>query len=342
MERSALCRKGLPIPSPRIGFRDAVSVGRINVRPRVLGGFCRNPHSFALIAPPKPLCPVLIRRKHGAFACESTPSGESSAQPTPPSSDSSREKNLLVEAFSAPPELTAVAEAETWPAEGGLKAAKYDAGVTRRFFNRENELRYIEDCITDNPDQPMLLLGPRNCGKTVSYCIPSPQVGFSPSHHLFSCAFPCMQALLKRIKEKDESRFLYLDCGMRDLTDSSRMARALREQAWQLPLAIGWRAAEFALKQLKPALDVAGVFAPPAARNTVTSAASEPNNIVEIFMEEFFPKERENDLYYVINTYAILLKQTTEEGKQLVIIIGAPRQFSCDCSGCSLCVYFFV
>ena len=108
------------------------------------------------------------------IGCKSSDSGQIPAQPeadgpTPPQSFP-LDVNL-VEAFRQPPEVTAYAapKLETcWPAEG-YKATKFDPTVGRKFFNREDELKYIKKLVRRrNPEKVILLLGPRSCGKTVS------------------------------------------------------------------------------------------------------------------------------------------------------------------------------
>ena len=64
-------------------------------------------------------------------------------------------------------ETAAAAAAESWPAEGGVKATEFDAGVAERFFNRELEIKYFKRWIDRTPLQAIVLLGPQKCGKTV-------------------------------------------------------------------------------------------------------------------------------------------------------------------------------
>ena len=134
-----------------------------------------------------------------------------------------------------------------------------------------------------------------------------------------------MQALLKAIKKQDDSRFVYLDCGMRDMTNSSLMANALRDQARLLPSAIGWRAVGVALKILKPTSDVSSSLAKFVVDKGISGASGAPKDIYDVFMQEFFPKEQENDLTYVLKTYELLLENASKEGEKPVIIIGAPQ-----------------
>ena len=75
----------------------------------------------------------------------------------------------LVKAFRQPPEVTSTApKPETWPAEG-YSATKFDPTVAYELFNRKNELKYIKELISRScPGKVILLLGPENCGMTVS------------------------------------------------------------------------------------------------------------------------------------------------------------------------------
>ena len=106
--------------------------------------------------------------------CKSSASDEISAQSKPDGptiAPLSRPLDTdLVEAFRQPPEVTATAapKLEVWPKDGH-RATKFDPAVADEFFNRENELKYMKELIMcRNPEEVILLLGPRSCGKTVS------------------------------------------------------------------------------------------------------------------------------------------------------------------------------
>ena len=77
-------------------------------------------------------------------------------------------KDEVLEAFRVPPVVETVAAAEEWPESGGEKAAEFVPEVAELFFDRELELNYLRNYITGLPNKVILLLGPRNCGTTVS------------------------------------------------------------------------------------------------------------------------------------------------------------------------------
>ena len=58
-------------------------------------------------------------------------------------------------------------EAE-WPDFSKMKVAP---DVENRFFNRNREYVMLMDYLNDVPSQPLLLLGRKNSGKSVSYAI---------------------------------------------------------------------------------------------------------------------------------------------------------------------------
>ena len=105
--------------------------------------------------------------------CKSSASDEISAQSKPDGPTTaplSRPLDInLLEAFRQPPEVTATAapKLEIWPKDGH-RATKFDPTVPYKFFNRENELKYMKELVSSSPENVILLLGPRSCGKTVS------------------------------------------------------------------------------------------------------------------------------------------------------------------------------
>jgi len=169
MERSALSHlKRAPSVNIHRGSLHALpSIHLTAVRHPICGGSRRNlffcPDAEVAASLAKPLW----------IGCKSSPSGQIPAHPEPdgPTPPQSFPLDMnLVEAFRQRPEVTAhpAAKLEIWPEEG-YTATKFDPTVARKFFNREDELRYIKKLVRlDCPENVILLLGPRSCGKTVS------------------------------------------------------------------------------------------------------------------------------------------------------------------------------
>jgi hypothetical protein len=53
---------------------------------------------------------------------------------------------------------------EEWP----VLSQKVDPDIEDKFFNRTNEYGMVMDHLNSKPSQPLLLLGPKNSGKSVS------------------------------------------------------------------------------------------------------------------------------------------------------------------------------
>ena len=108
-------------------------------------------------------------------------SGDSSAESSPPIAAS--HESLFFKEFlggvKTCPESRAEAKAaataaadsdESWPFDRDGTAAPFDPGATRRFYNRQSEFGCLNQLIQEEPEHPILLLGPRNCGNTVGCC----------------------------------------------------------------------------------------------------------------------------------------------------------------------------
>lgn len=59
---------------------------------------------------------------------------------------------------------------EEWP---DFSNKKVDPGIDKRFYNRNGEYNEIVEHVSLEPEQPLLLLGPVDSGKTVSHAIAS-------------------------------------------------------------------------------------------------------------------------------------------------------------------------
>ncbi|KAH7619102.1 hypothetical protein NADE_005949 [Nannochloris sp. 'desiccata'] len=93
---------------------------------------------------------------------------------------------------------------EEWPDFSKIKVDPY---IEDTFFNRKEEYDMIMSHLDRKPTVPLLLLGPKNSGKS---------------------------KLLETILEQESSRMLYLDLGMQDVSSPALMAKQLRNQARKL------------------------------------------------------------------------------------------------------------
>ncbi|KAG7669701.1 hypothetical protein KSW81_007849 [Nannochloris sp. 'desiccata'] len=93
---------------------------------------------------------------------------------------------------------------EEWPDFSKIKVDPY---IEDTFFNRKEEYDMIMSHLDRKPTVPLLLLGPKNSGKS---------------------------KLLETILEQESSRMLYLDLCMQDVSSPALMAKQLRNQARKL------------------------------------------------------------------------------------------------------------
>ncbi|KAG7668391.1 hypothetical protein KSW81_002277 [Nannochloris sp. 'desiccata'] len=94
---------------------------------------------------------------------------------------------------------------DVWP---DFSATKIDPDIENSFFNRKEEYDMIIEHLNGAPKVSLLLLGPKNSGKS---------------------------ALLKSIIEKEKSRVIYLNCGRKDVSTPEFMAMELRNLARNFP-----------------------------------------------------------------------------------------------------------
>ncbi|KAL4527431.1 hypothetical protein Ndes2526B_g08881 [Nannochloris sp. 'desiccata'] len=235
------------------------------------------------------------------IGCKSSTSGSIPAQPEPNGPTPPRSFPLdmiLVEAFRQPPEVTAhpAAKLEIWPEEG-YTATKFDPTVGRNFFNREDELKYIKKLVRlDCPENVILLLGPRSCGKT---------------------------ALIEELMKENPERFLHLNCGLKPVTTSAEMAQALRGRASKLPAALGiaLRNIPVASKSSWVSQLISWVSAPWGNTMQVDKDALAAASKVYDQISDLMSESKANNLKYVTDKYTDVLVEATP-GKEPVFIIG--------------------
>ncbi|KAG7672596.1 hypothetical protein KSW81_001558 [Nannochloris sp. 'desiccata'] len=234
------------------------------------------------------------------IGCKSSTSGSIPAQPEPNGPTPPRSFPLdmiLVEAFRQPPEVTAhpAAKLEIWPEEG-YTATKFDPTVGRNFFNREDELKYIKKLVRlDCPENVILLLGPRSCGKT---------------------------ALIEELMKENPERFLHLNCGLKPVTTSAEMAQALRGRASKLPAALGiaLRNIPVASKSSWVSQLISWVSAPWGNTMQVDKDALAAASKVYDQISDLMSESKANNLKYVTDKYTDVLVEATP-GKEPVFII---------------------
>jgi hypothetical protein len=132
-----------------------------------------------------------------------------------------------------------------------------------------------------------------------------------------------MQALLKSIIEKEKSRVLYLNCGLKDVSSPELMAMELRDQARKLPSMLTFET----IKQLGSEIDVpseAYRLLNPDENNIFAKAAvALTPNFIKALFKAFSPKDKATELSAVIRTYEFLLKKIAPGQKKPIIVIGA-------------------
>jgi hypothetical protein len=130
-----------------------------------------------------------------------------------------------------------------------------------------------------------------------------------------------VQAFLKELMKEDQQRFLHLNNGLEFLASSAEMAQALRVRAVKLPAAVG---ADFRKIPVVSKSSWFPQFSTPLSG--VTTQADEnaalTQNVVSAFLDRYFPKDKADDLSYIISSYVKSLLEIEEIEKRPVFIIG--------------------
>lgn len=129
-----------------------------------------------------------------------------------------------------------------------------------------------------------------------------------------------MQALLRWIVEQEKSRVVYLNCGIESVFTPELMAQQLRKRARMLFSQMGIKSIKILVKTLKPAPNLVGLLA------KAMDTASPTGELLNACESEFFPEDTSKDLTAVINTYNLILDNTTFWKKEPIIVIGALLQ----------------
>ena len=219
--------------------------------------------------------------------------------------------------------------ADVWP---DFSKKKVDPAVRIKFFNRKREYDMIVDHLKEEPTVSLLLLGPKNSGKSVSHTNCKLSIGtlFLAKLHctaLLSLAISkpnlssVLQELIKILKEQEGPRMLHIDLGMHDTSSPALMAQQLHKQARKLPAIVGKQVFMVLASQLGPLSNLYKLFYP---ENTSAVAAATPmEKIVNAFMADVFPKDTATSLTAVIDSYNMILDNLPPGQTKPVIVIGA-------------------
>ncbi|KAH7617852.1 hypothetical protein NADE_000056 [Nannochloris sp. 'desiccata'] len=180
---------------------------------------------------------------------------------------------------------------EVWP---DFSKTKVDPDIEDTFFNRKEEYDMIMDHLNRKPTVPLLLLGPKNSGKS---------------------------ALLSSIIKQEKPRVLYLNCGVKDVSSPELMARQLRNLARKLPSQLGMQFIRTAASRLGPLSNLYKVLFPPLDNTAPLDAAAPTEDILNAFFVDFFPEDKATDLMAVIDTYNFLLENIPPGQKKPIIVI---------------------
>ena len=135
-----------------------------------------------------------------------------------------------------------------------------------------------------------------------------------------------MQALLKSIIEKEKSRMLYLNCGLKDVSSPALMAMELRDQARKIPSMLDLQVIKFLASQIGPLSKVFKLLNPDKNNTAAVEAAASTEKLFNAFFEDFFPEDKATDVRAVIRTYELLFTNIPTWQEKPVIVIGALLQ----------------
>ncbi|KAH7620754.1 hypothetical protein NADE_003367 [Nannochloris sp. 'desiccata'] len=179
---------------------------------------------------------------------------------------------------------------EEWP---DFSKMEIDPDIENNFFNRKEEYDMIIEHLNGTPKVSLLLLGPKNSGKS---------------------------ALLKSIIEKEKSRVIYLNCGRKDVPTPEFMAMELRNLARNFPSQLDMKFIKLLASQLDPLSKLYTMFYPDQKKQ-ITTAATSTEAVFKAVFEEFFPDDKATDLKAVIDTYDFLLQNIPPGQKKPAIVI---------------------
>ena len=131
---------------------------------------------------------------------------------------------------------------------------------------------------------------------------------------------------MKSIIEKEKSRMLYLNCGLKDVSSPALMAMELRDQARKIPSMLDLQVIKFLASQIGPLSKVFKLLNPDKNNTAAVEAAASTEKLFNAFFEDFFPEDKATDVRAVIRTYELLFTNIPTWQEKPVIVIGALLQ----------------
>ena len=131
---------------------------------------------------------------------------------------------------------------------------------------------------------------------------------------------------MKSIIEKEKSRVLYLNCGLKDVSSPELMAMELRDQARKIPSMLDLKLIKLLGSQIGSFPKVYKLLNPDKNSTAAVEAAASTENVIKAFFEDFFPEDKSTDLRAIIRTYELLLNNIPPGQKKPVVVIGALLQ----------------
>ncbi|KAG7674132.1 hypothetical protein KSW81_005971 [Nannochloris sp. 'desiccata'] len=191
-------------------------------------------------------------------------------------------------------QLASAAEAfmpDVWP---DFSKMKIDPSVRVKFFNRKKGYGMIIDHLKEEPTVSLLLLGPKNSGKS---------------------------ELIKILKEQEGPRMLHIDLGMHDTSSPALMAQQLHKQARKLPNVLDMQCLKVLASQLGPLSNLYEVFYPKSDNTAILDAAPPMEKIANAFMADVLPPYTATNLTAVIDAYNMILHNLPPEQTKPIIVI---------------------
>ncbi|KAG7670933.1 hypothetical protein KSW81_004363 [Nannochloris sp. 'desiccata'] len=191
-------------------------------------------------------------------------------------------------------QLASAAEAfmpEVWP---DFSKMKVDPDSVVKFFNRKKGYEMIRGHLKRQPTLSLLLLGPKNSGKS---------------------------ELIKILKEKEGPRMLHIDLRMHDTSSPALMAQQLHKQARKLPNVLGMQCLRALASQLGPVSKLYALFNSKFDNTAILEAAVPGEQLVDAFMADVFPPYTATNLTAIIDAYNTTLDNLPPGQRKPVIVI---------------------
>ncbi|KAG7668859.1 hypothetical protein KSW81_003872 [Nannochloris sp. 'desiccata'] len=191
-------------------------------------------------------------------------------------------------------QLASAAEAfmpDVWP---DFSKMKVDPDIEENFFNRKKAYKMITGHLKQKPKVSLLLLGPKNSGKS---------------------------ELIKILKEQEGPGMLHMDLGMHDTSSPALMAQQLHKQARKLPEVVGMQFLSALASQLGPVSKLYALFNSESDNTAILEAAVPGEKLVNAFMADVFPPYTATNLTAIIDAYNTILNNLPPGQTKPVIVI---------------------